>query len=44
MNTWSENSGMRDMGIKYIIINISDSGYPAHVIMPRLHRIVPDFA
>jgi hypothetical protein len=44
MNTWSENSGMWDMNIKHIIINISNSGYPAHVIMPRLHRIMPHFA
>ena len=38
-DAWSGYSGIEVMGYKHIIINISDSGDPAHVVMPRVHRV-----
>jgi len=38
-DAWSGYSGIEVMGYKHIVINISDSGDPAHVVMPRVHRV-----
>jgi transposase-like protein len=36
---WSGYNGIEVMGYKHTVINISDSGDPAHVVMPRVHRV-----
>ena len=36
---WSGYNGIEAMGYKHIVTNISDSGDPAHVVMPRVHRV-----
>jgi hypothetical protein len=36
---WSGYNGIEVMGYKHTVINISDSGNPAHVVMPRVHRV-----
>ena len=36
---WSGYKGIEVMGYKHIVTNISDSGDPAHVVMPRVHRV-----
>ena len=38
-DAWSGYNGIQVMGYKHIVINISDSGDPAHVVMPRVHRV-----
>ena len=38
-DAWSGYSGIEDMGYKHRVTNISDSEDPAHVVMPRVHRI-----
>ncbi len=38
-DAWSGFNGIEVMGYKHIVINISDSGDPAHVVMPRVHRV-----
>ena len=36
---WSGYKGIEAMGYKHTVVNISDSGDPAHVSMPRVHRV-----
>lgn len=38
-DAWSGYNGIEVMGYKHIVINISDSGDPAHVVLPRVHRV-----
>jgi len=38
-DAWSGYNGIEVMGYKHIVINISDSGDPAHVVMPRVHPV-----
>jgi len=38
-DAWSGYNGIATMDYKHIVINISDSGDPAHVVMPRVHRV-----
>lgn len=38
-DAWSGYNGIEVMGYKHIVINISDTGDPAHVVMPRVHRV-----
>ena len=38
-DAWSGYNGIEVMGYKHIVINISDSGDPAHVVIPRVHRV-----
>ena len=38
-DAWSGYNGIEVMGYKHIVKNISDSGDPAHVVMPRVHRV-----
>ena len=38
-DAWSGYSGIEAMGYKHIVTNVSDSGDPAHVVMPRVHRV-----
>jgi len=40
---WSGYNGIEVMGYKHIVTNISDSGDPAHVVMPRVHRVASLF-
>lgn len=42
-DAWSGYNGIEVMGYKHIVINISDSGDPAHVVMPRVHRVASLF-
>ncbi len=42
-DAWSGYNGIEDMGYKHIVTNISDSGDPAHVVMPRVHRVASLF-
>jgi hypothetical protein len=37
-DAWSGYNGIEAMGYKHIVINISDSGDSAHVVLPRVHR------
>jgi len=36
---WSGYNGIEVMGYRHIVTNISDTGDPAHVVMPRVHRV-----
>jgi transposase-like protein len=36
---WKGYSGLKKQGYKHIKTNLSDSGDPAHVVMPGVHRI-----
>ena len=36
---WKGYNGIKTMGYRHIVTNISDSGNPAHVVMPRVHRV-----
>ena len=36
---WKGYNGIETMGYGHIVTNISDSGDPAHVVMPRVHRV-----
>ena len=38
-DAWSGYSGIEGMGYKHTVTNISDSEDPAHVVMPRVHRV-----
>jgi hypothetical protein len=38
-DAWSGYNGIEVMGYKHIVINVSDSGDPAHVVLPRVHRV-----
>ena len=38
-DAWSGYNGIEVMGYKHIVTNVSDSGDPAHVVMPRVHRV-----
>ena len=38
-DAWSGYNGIDVMGYKHIVMNISASGDPAHVVMPRVHRV-----
>ena len=41
---WSGYKGLDDRGFRHIAINISASGDPAHVVMPRVHRVASLFS
>ena len=36
---WSGYKGIDLLGYKHLVTNISDGGDPAHVVMPRVHRV-----
>jgi transposase-like protein len=36
---WSGYNGIDVMGYKHTMINIANTGDPAHVVMPRVHRV-----
>jgi transposase-like protein len=36
---WSGYNGIEVMGYKHTMINIANSGDPAHVVMPRVHKV-----
>ena len=36
---WSGYNGLENIGYQHIALNISASGDPAHVVMPRVHRV-----
>jgi transposase-like protein len=36
---WSGYKGIENLGYSHFVTNISESGDPAHVIMPRVHRV-----
>ncbi len=36
---WRGYNGIKAKGYRHIVTNISDSGNPAHVVMPRVHRV-----
>ena len=36
---WKGYNGIEAMGYRHIVTNLSDSGDPAHVVMPRVHRV-----
>lgn len=38
-DAWSGYNGIEVMGYRHIVKNISDTGDPAHVVMPRVHRV-----
>jgi transposase-like protein len=38
-DAWSGYNGIEVMGYKHIVTNISGTGDPAHVVMPRVHRV-----
>jgi transposase-like protein len=38
-DAWSGYNGIDVMGYKHTVINISDTGDPAHVVMPCVHRV-----
>jgi len=38
-DAWTGYNGIEVMGYKHIVTNISDTGDPAHVVMPRVHRV-----
>jgi transposase-like protein len=38
-DAWSGYNGIEVMGYGHTVTNISDSGDPAHVVMPRVHRV-----
>ena len=40
---WKGYSGLEDVGYKHIVTNIAASGDPAHVDMPRVHRVASLF-
>jgi len=42
-DAWSGYKGIEVMGCEHIVNNISDSGDPAHVVMPRVHRVASLF-
>ena len=36
---WRGYNGLETLGVKHIVTNISEIGDPAHVTMPRVHRV-----
>ena len=42
-DAWSGYNGIEVMGFKHIVTNVSNSGAPAHVVMPRVHRVASLF-
>ena len=36
---WSGYKGIELLGYRHLVTNISDGGDPAHVVMPRVHRV-----
>jgi hypothetical protein len=36
---WTGYKGMETLGYKHVVTNINTSGDPAHVVMPRVHRV-----
>jgi len=40
---WSGYNGLEGNGFKHIVTNISDSGDPAHILMPRVHLVASLF-
>jgi len=42
-DAWSGYKGIETMGYKHVVTNISASGDPAHVVMPRVHRVASLF-
>lgn len=36
---WRGYNGLETLGFKHIVTNISETGDPAHVTMPRVHRV-----
>ena len=42
-DAWSGYNGVEVMGYTHIVTNISDNGDPAHVVMPRVHRVASLF-
>lgn len=38
-DAWSGYNGIEVMGYRHIVTNISDTSDPAHVVMPRVHRV-----
>lgn len=38
-DAWPGYNGIEIMGYRHIVTNISDTGDPAHVAMPRVHRV-----
>ncbi|MDW7771695.1 MAG: transposase, partial [Desulfobulbaceae bacterium] len=40
---WRGYNGVRELGFKHIVTNIAASGDPAHVNMPRVHRVASLF-
>ena len=36
---WSGYKGVETLGYKHVVTNINASGDPAHVVMPRVHRV-----
>jgi transposase-like protein len=38
-DAWSGYNGIEMMGYNHVVKNLSESGDPAHVVMPRLHRV-----
>lgn len=36
---WNGYKGIETLGYKHLVSNISDGGDPAHVVMPRVHRV-----
>jgi transposase-like protein len=41
---WSGYKGLEDKGYRHKVINIAASGDPAHVVMPRVHRVASLFS
>ena len=42
-DAWTGYKGIDTMGYKHVVKNLSESGDPAHVVMPRVHRVVALF-
>jgi transposase-like protein len=42
-DAWKGYNGLEKLGYKHIKTNLSDSGDPAHVVMPGVHRIASLF-
>jgi transposase-like protein len=42
-DAWSGYKGIVIIGYKHVVKNLSESGDPAHVVMPRVHRVVSLF-
>ena len=40
---WRGYNGVEDLGYRHIVTNIAASGDPAHVVMPRVHRVASLF-